>query len=75
MFSFYRLINEVFELIFPMIGVAYLSTVMLLELVQADPEVMVTSMVPCVVPVQSMVTDELVSEPEMVPLVTVQRNV
>ena len=74
-FFCHLLVNVPLELIIPVLGVTPLSTVMLLALVQPDPDVMVTATVPCVVPVQSTVTDELVSEPEIVPLVTVQRKV
>ena len=63
------------ELIFPMVGVAYVSTVMLFETEQADPEVMVTSRVPWAVPVHSIVTVGLVEDPMIVPLVTVHRKV
>jgi hypothetical protein len=63
------------ELIFPFVGVAYLSIVILLEFVHPEPEVMVTSTVPWVVPVQSMVTSGFVAEPEIDPLVTTQLKV
>ena len=75
MFSCYLLVSELLELIIPVLGVTPLSTVMLFEFVQPDPDVMLTSTVPCVVPVQSIVTVGLVSDPAIVPLVTTQMNI